>query len=264
LLRESRLLRFDDESLRRRGASEAEVVESALRLRGAIVELAILWHNNLRYSCEDSLRAFLKRRGKLRGVKGDPPEEERQGRARGGANGGRPGSGLMDLREKIAKILSRSLGDVAVRLEDDDGITGYAVSDRFRGMPSLDRQRLIDSLLRQGPEPLSDAEQRRVLMIATLTPVEFDSIGARIRVQKLRTKAGRVEVLLHGRAADAEYLRDVLGRGGVKTTDPKQSRDAPGILMTIRAEGEGSAPLTKEKVARILGGDPYVEVLPGA
>jgi len=72
LLRASRLLKIDEDYMRRRGASEARIEESGLRLRGAINEVITLWHNDLRFASEASLKAFLKRIEKLQGVKGDP------------------------------------------------------------------------------------------------------------------------------------------------------------------------------------------------
>lgn len=72
LLKASRLLRFDDNYMRRRGASEESIRESAVKLRGSMNEVVILWHNNLRFASEASLRAFLKQSGRLQGVKGDP------------------------------------------------------------------------------------------------------------------------------------------------------------------------------------------------
>ena len=35
-------------------------------------EVIILWHNNLRFACEASLKSFLNKLGRLQGVKGDP------------------------------------------------------------------------------------------------------------------------------------------------------------------------------------------------
>jgi HEPN domain-containing protein len=72
LLRASRLLRIDDEYMRRRGALEEDIQRSGVTLRGAMNEVIILWHNNLRFACEASLKAFLNKIGRLQGVKGDP------------------------------------------------------------------------------------------------------------------------------------------------------------------------------------------------
>jgi hypothetical protein len=169
----------------------------------------------------------------------------------------------MDLRKKIASKLSQSLGDAYVRLEDDDGISGFVVSPRFKGMSSLNRQGLIDDILDNGPDPLSKEKRRRVLMIAALTPVEYASVGARIRVHKVREKAGSLEILLHGGRSDAEYIRGALkNQKGVRTTEPKSVPSAPGILMSFRAKGTEADPLTKERALRVLKDDPYIEVTP--
>jgi hypothetical protein len=72
LLKASRLLKIDDEYMRRRGASEDAIRESGVKLRGAVNELIILWHNQLRFASEASLKAYLKSIGRLHRVKGDP------------------------------------------------------------------------------------------------------------------------------------------------------------------------------------------------
>jgi hypothetical protein len=72
LLRASRLLRTDDEYMRRKGASEEAIQRSGRALRAAMNEVIILWHNNLRFASEASLKAFLNKLGRLRGAKGDP------------------------------------------------------------------------------------------------------------------------------------------------------------------------------------------------
>lgn len=72
LLKASRLLETNDEYLRRRRASEEERRDSALLLRRAMNEVVILWHNNLRFASEASLKSFLSGIGRLRGVKDNP------------------------------------------------------------------------------------------------------------------------------------------------------------------------------------------------
>ncbi len=72
LMKASGMLRIDDEYMRRKGASEDTIYDAGVKLRGAMNEVIILWHNNLRFASEASLRAFLKKIGRLRGVKGDP------------------------------------------------------------------------------------------------------------------------------------------------------------------------------------------------
>ena len=72
LFRASRLLTIDAEYMRGRGESEARVEDSGRRLRGAMNKVIALWHNNLRFASEASLKTFLKRIERLHGVKGDP------------------------------------------------------------------------------------------------------------------------------------------------------------------------------------------------
>jgi hypothetical protein len=72
LLKASRLLKLDEDSMRRRRTSEDIIEEAGSELRKAVKEVTILWHNNLRFASESSLKAFLKRLGRLHGVKGDP------------------------------------------------------------------------------------------------------------------------------------------------------------------------------------------------
>ncbi|MEX2120404.1 MAG: hypothetical protein WD847_12480 [Pirellulales bacterium] len=72
LFKASRLLKIDDDYMRLKGTPEEEIRESALNLHAAMNEVSVLWHNNLRFASEASLKAFLKRIGRLKGLKGDP------------------------------------------------------------------------------------------------------------------------------------------------------------------------------------------------
>jgi HEPN domain-containing protein len=72
LLKGSRLLRIDDEHMRRKHATDDAIRESGSTLRAAMSEITVLWHNNLRFASEASLKAFLRRIGRTRGSKGDP------------------------------------------------------------------------------------------------------------------------------------------------------------------------------------------------
>lgn len=72
LLKASRLLRIDDEYMRRRGASDEDIQSSGIALHAAMNEVIVLWHNNLRFACEASLKAFLNKLGRVKGVKGNP------------------------------------------------------------------------------------------------------------------------------------------------------------------------------------------------
>jgi hypothetical protein len=85
----------------------------------------------------------------------------------------------MDLREKVAQALREHLHPERIELEDDGGISGIVVAEQFRGMPALDRQTLLENILRSAPEKLTKAEMRRILAIAALTPVEYASFGPR-------------------------------------------------------------------------------------
>src|SRR5258708_27721617 len=58
LMKASGMLRIDDEYMRRKGASEDTIYDAGVKLRGAMNEVIILWHNNLRFASEASLRAF--------------------------------------------------------------------------------------------------------------------------------------------------------------------------------------------------------------
>jgi hypothetical protein len=171
----------------------------------------------------------------------------------------------MGAKEKVERALSHSFQDAYIRVEDDDGITGFVVSDRFRDVPTVDRQGLIERALSTAPNPLTPSEQRRVLMIAGLTPREFDAVGSRIRIHRLGTvPGGGFRVLLHGRLDDAEYVRKVLKDAGLETTAPEHSPGARGILVTFRASGTtAKGPVTKEKLLSILKKDRYIEVMPG-
>ena len=170
----------------------------------------------------------------------------------------------MDIRNKIIKALTESFPVDYARLEDDDGITGFVVSPQFQGMSALDRQGLIEEALRRTSTRITPEEQRRVLMIAGLTPAEYDTVGARIRVHQVKELAGgAIKVLLHGGYSDAEYVRGVLkNQKGVTTTEPKQVPGAVGILMSFQAKGPVTSPLTKASVIRTLSSDHYIQVMP--
>lgn len=72
LLKASDLLGIHEEHMREAGILEEEIFAYALELRAAMNEVLVLWHNNLRFAPEQSLKAFLRRIDRLQGVKGDP------------------------------------------------------------------------------------------------------------------------------------------------------------------------------------------------
>jgi hypothetical protein len=171
----------------------------------------------------------------------------------------------MDVREKVVAALSEAFAPAYVRLEDDDGISGFVVSPQFEGLSAVDRQGRIEEALTVAPR-LTEHERRRVLMIAGLTPVEYDAVGVRIRVEQVKERAeGIVEVLVEGGWSDAEYVRGALNnQKGVKTTEPRQVSGPVRSLMSFRAKRTGATPLTKEIAIRVLKKDGYIEVAPSA
>jgi hypothetical protein len=56
LLKASRLLQSDEEVMRRAGASDDDIQRSGIELREAMNLVNLLWHNNLRYASEASLK----------------------------------------------------------------------------------------------------------------------------------------------------------------------------------------------------------------
>jgi hypothetical protein len=71
LLKASALLRINEDHMRQTGISDDDILHYALSLRAAMNEVLALWHNNLRFASEASLRAFLHRIGRLQGIKGN-------------------------------------------------------------------------------------------------------------------------------------------------------------------------------------------------
>jgi acid stress-induced BolA-like protein IbaG/YrbA len=78
----------------------------------------------------------------------------------------------MDVREKVEEALRHAFDPEFIQLEDDDGISGYLVSSKFRRMEFIDRQTMIYEALRNSPIRLKPGEIRRVVAIAALTPEE--------------------------------------------------------------------------------------------
>jgi hypothetical protein len=168
----------------------------------------------------------------------------------------------MDLTEKIMDALQHSLGAEYIRLDNDDGISGFVVSPQFESISGIDRQRLIDEALRNAADPLSAEEQRQILMIAGLTPLEYESVGTRIRVRRIKElEDGSLEVLLRGSYSDAVYVQSALrSQKDVTITEPEPNREATGTQMKFRARGTEANPLTKEKAISALKADRYIAV----
>jgi hypothetical protein len=71
LLKASEILTINEEGSRNKDISEDEKRRSSRALRASMSEVVALWHNNLRFAPETSLRTFLKSKGRLQGVKGN-------------------------------------------------------------------------------------------------------------------------------------------------------------------------------------------------
>jgi acid stress-induced BolA-like protein IbaG/YrbA len=82
----------------------------------------------------------------------------------------------VDLKEKVAVALKEAIEGARLRLEDDDGISGFVVSAEFRGMSALDRQALIAKARRNSTVKFSKQDRRNILAIAALTQAEFESV----------------------------------------------------------------------------------------
>jgi stress-induced morphogen len=87
----------------------------------------------------------------------------------------------MDLKEKIENALKGAITAARIRLQDDDGISGFVVSSDFRGMTALDRQTLIEKALRRSAAKLTKPELRQILAIAALTPAEYETVDLKER-----------------------------------------------------------------------------------
>jgi hypothetical protein len=72
LLKDSGLLGVNDEAMRDQGLDEHEVLRHSATLQAAVSDVAVLWHNNLRFASERRLKAFLVSINRHRGKKGDP------------------------------------------------------------------------------------------------------------------------------------------------------------------------------------------------
>jgi acid stress-induced BolA-like protein IbaG/YrbA len=78
----------------------------------------------------------------------------------------------MDFKEKVEKALRSHFQVEHLDLTDDNGITGVMISPDFEGVGRQDRHRRIDRALR---ENLTDCRRRRITLISTLTPVEYEA-----------------------------------------------------------------------------------------
>jgi stress-induced morphogen len=82
----------------------------------------------------------------------------------------------VDFKEKVEHALRTHFQVEQIKLVDDNGVSGFVVSPDFEGMARADRRTRIDRALRDPSMKLTRREQRRVLLIAPWTPVEFDML----------------------------------------------------------------------------------------
>jgi len=78
----------------------------------------------------------------------------------------------LHLKEKVAAAVNAAFQPEQLVLDDADGLSGYIISEKFRGFDSLDRQMMIDKALRSPASGLSKPDLREILVIAALTPEE--------------------------------------------------------------------------------------------
>jgi hypothetical protein len=71
LFKASGFLQVQEEWARKKRKPEEEIARSAVKILDAMEVVSALWHNNLRFASELSLRARLNRIGRLRGIRGD-------------------------------------------------------------------------------------------------------------------------------------------------------------------------------------------------
>jgi HEPN domain-containing protein/stress-induced morphogen len=167
LLKDSGLLSISDRAMREKGYNELEVMGVSAGLRAAVSDVATLWTNNLRFASEARLKAFIVSINRHLGKKGDPCKASALDLV----------NAAQKIVEKVKRALNRSFKPVTMDLEDDDGIIGVVVSDKFRRMESIDRQTLIDNALREPLARLSEEEIRHVLAITPMTPEEYVAFG---------------------------------------------------------------------------------------
>jgi hypothetical protein len=71
LFKASGFLEVHEERLRKKRLPVEEIERSSAEILNATKVVSTLWHNNLRFASETSLRTHLNRLGRLRGIRGD-------------------------------------------------------------------------------------------------------------------------------------------------------------------------------------------------
>ncbi len=161
----------------RSGASEEEIEQSVADVAEAMGKVAALWHNNLRFASEASLRAHLNRIGRLRGIRGDALKKNSADLLATAEIIVETGVGSWNSKRRSRRALRSHFQVEQIELVDNDGVSGFVVSPDFRDVARPDRRTRIARALRDPSTGLTRREQRRVLLIAPWTPVEFDLFG---------------------------------------------------------------------------------------
>ena len=148
----------------------------------------------------------------------------------------------MDLKTKVIQALRYAFPVDYVRLEDDDGLSGFVVSPRFKGMDPIDRQELIERAFSRFEPTMTPEEKRRVLAIAPLTPAEYKSLETKIRVEHVQeTPSGDFDIFVYGTLADGEYVRGTLNNEkGILALEPIYPPGEEGTMVMIRARGKSA------------------------
>jgi len=77
---------------------------------------------------------------------------------------------MEELAAKVDRVLRDAFpGLESLDIQDDDGIIGVLVSEKFEGLEAIDRQNVIWDVLDQALEP---DEKRQIQIIVAATPEE--------------------------------------------------------------------------------------------
>jgi hypothetical protein len=165
----------------------------------------------------------------------------------------------MDLREKTLEALNQAVPIDYAWLDDDEGVSGLVVSDAFDGMSMLDRQLLIERALRESGA-LSPEENRQILMIAGLSPAEYDVVRPATTVEIKKGTKGW-SVLVHGGAREARSVQMALREAGFMVRPARRLIEPAAAVMELRVE---RTPRVREGMTlpEALRSIPRVELVP--
>jgi hypothetical protein len=171
LFRESGILRLHAERLEARGLPLEKINDAVAEFAAAHDIVVRLWRNDYRFAAQSHIRGWLNEIGAYHGIRGDVLKVNALRLC--GPVSLRYRSTSVDLKEKVAALLQTAFDPEDLVLDVSDGLGGYIVSETFRGHDSLDRQRMINKVLRSRDSGISKTEQREILIIAAFTPEEY-------------------------------------------------------------------------------------------